>query len=71
MGVVRCLAAALAGAGGCEVLEDESVGHYYYYCFFGRVGGGNGVCFWGFLESVVEVGGGCSCLFVYLCFLRR
>ena len=40
--VVRCLAAALAGAGWREVLEDESVGH----CRSGGGGGGRGViCF--------------------------
>ena len=30
MVIVRCLAAALGRAGWCEVLKDESVGHYYF-----------------------------------------
>ena len=36
MVAVGCLAAALAGAGGGEVFEDESVGHY---CCCGMVMG--------------------------------
>ena len=38
MVVVRCVAVALAGAGGGEVFEDEGVGH----CCC-EVGGGRGV----------------------------
>ena len=51
MVVVRCVAAALAGAGGGEVFEDEGVGH----CWCGVVVR-RGWLSW---EGVVERCGGC------------